>query len=287
MVAVSDVKPNPLNPRLDLDVSDILESVKSNGVHTAILVNKDFVTYRGHRRTIAARAAGLTEIPAIVFDDTKLSEGEKYELLLDHSGEKPLNKAEAFRAIQHFFLLGYGELAVIRKAYAILNLAFGAPSSDKLAEARIVAERQHENADEAESKVIETKHRGTVQHMKRLALLPSMVADEYCKTWSGKPSLITQNDVKTLDKVWNELWKADPSVKRDNPPASFVDKFEEIKLVNASKDSEEAGSLKKRTNAEIQDMLKACEDAKVRLTLQWVLGEGSRQTFIDSIKKLG
>lgn len=285
MIDKHKCQPNPLNPRRDLDTTDIDPSVREKGVMSPIMVNQDYVVYRGHRRLIAIMKTAHEQIPCIIVDDTKMSDTEKFDLLLDHSQEKPLSKSESYIAIKEFFRLGYGEVAVIKRCYSILNLAFGAPSPEKIAKAKAEAIATHDDPDRAEEQVLITKHRGTIQNMKRLAMLPDMVAEEYLKAWQGNNSLLTQKDVLILAKLWDELVKADASITRQNPPQVFTDKVAELMAINETPDEGGEKKAVKRTKADIEDMMKACEDVKVRLTLAWVLGDSTRESFLKSIKE--
>lgn len=61
---------HPDNPRSDLgDLTELAESIRNVGVLQPVTVRREVGGWRliaGHRRTAAARLAGLTEIPAIV-----------------------------------------------------------------------------------------------------------------------------------------------------------------------------------------------------------------------------
>ena len=73
-IRLSDIEPNPRQPRQDFDpiaLEDLAQSIRENGVITPITLRKTGDTYQiiaGERRWRASRLAGLTEIPAIVLD---------------------------------------------------------------------------------------------------------------------------------------------------------------------------------------------------------------------------
>lgn len=73
-VDLSEVKPNPYQPRKTFDeksLSELADSIKQQGLFQPILVRKALIGYEiisGERRTRAAKIAGLTDIPAIVYD---------------------------------------------------------------------------------------------------------------------------------------------------------------------------------------------------------------------------
>ena len=251
---------NPLNPRRDFDTTDIDADVREFGVKEPMYINQEGLLYKGERRLTAVSKTNHQNVPVIIVDDSKWTDTEKYNFILDHSESKPLSKAEAYNAVKQLIRLGYGQTAVIKRCASVLNQAFGYPSKEKIASAKTEAVNCHEDPDRAEEEVIKTKHRGTVQNMERLASMPDFVAKEYVKAWQGRQSLISQKDVLILSKLWDELWKADPSVKRDEPPKVFVDKFEELKAVNNEPESDVAKKVAKKTKAEIENMMKACEN---------------------------
>jgi len=277
---------NPRNPRRDFDTTDIDASVREHGVKDAVTVNQDGMLYKGERRLTAISKTNHDMLPAIVIDDRNLTETEKYEIILDHSESKPLSKSEAYNAVQELIRLSFGQTAVIKRCASILNQAFGSPSKEKIASARAEAVNCHEDPDRAEEEVIKTKHRGTIQNMERLASMPDFVAEEYVKAWQGRQSLISQKDILILSRLWEELWKADPTVKRDTPPQEFVDKFTELKAVNAEPEVPGEAKKAKKSKAETENMMKACENAFVRKTLSWTLGDITEQAFLSDIKSL-
>lgn len=74
MVAVESLQPNPNNRPVvtkEAAFKDMVASVKAVGIIQPILIRKDgdgWMIVAGHRRTVAAVAAGLKEIPAIVIE---------------------------------------------------------------------------------------------------------------------------------------------------------------------------------------------------------------------------
>ena len=59
--------------RKDLgDISSLTDSIKEKGILQPVTVNQDFILLAGGRRIAAAIAAGLTKIPALIRDQTKM-----------------------------------------------------------------------------------------------------------------------------------------------------------------------------------------------------------------------
>ena len=97
-VAVSEVKPNPYQPRKVFDdekIQELAHSIQQHGVFTPILVKKTIKGYElitGERRLRAAKLAGLKNIPAILmdFDDQQMME----IALLENIQREDLNAIE-------------------------------------------------------------------------------------------------------------------------------------------------------------------------------------------------
>lgn len=73
MIAVTEIKPNPNQPRRIFKSSDLQElsaSIKENGILQPLIVTKDkdkgFVLIAGERRLRAAKNAGLEKVPAVI-----------------------------------------------------------------------------------------------------------------------------------------------------------------------------------------------------------------------------
>jgi len=75
-VNVSDLRPNPYQPRKKFDeeaLKELSESIKEYGIIQPIIVRKSIKGYyivAGERRARASKLAGLTKIPAILRDFT-------------------------------------------------------------------------------------------------------------------------------------------------------------------------------------------------------------------------
>lgn len=119
-LSLDKITPNPLQPRQAFDESglhELAESFKSQGVLQPILVKqKDdiFVLIVGERRYRAAHIAGLTDIPAIIVEDT--DEGNMLQIALVENLQRedlnPLETAEAFRKLMDDAGLTQNQLAV-------------------------------------------------------------------------------------------------------------------------------------------------------------------------------
>ncbi len=112
-LAISDIRPNPSQPRQDFDetaLDELAESIRAKGVLQAILVRPDpkksgkYQIVAGERRWRAAKRAGLARIPAVVRD---LDELELLEIGIIENVQRtdlnPMEEAEAYGALMKRF----------------------------------------------------------------------------------------------------------------------------------------------------------------------------------------
>jgi ParB family chromosome partitioning protein len=103
------ISANPHQPRSAMDpaaLAELAASIKIVGVLQPILVRPDpadagrYQLVAGHRRTAAARAAGLTSIPAIVRADTTDETQAEWALIenIQRADLNPIERAKAYRA---------------------------------------------------------------------------------------------------------------------------------------------------------------------------------------------
>ena len=105
-IRLSDIEPNPRQPRQDFDpaaLEELAQSIRENGVITPITLRKTGDTYQiiaGERRWRASRMAGLHEIPAVVLD---VDENTAYALALIENLQRedlnPMEEAEGYRRL--------------------------------------------------------------------------------------------------------------------------------------------------------------------------------------------
>ena len=105
-IRLSDIEPNPRQPRQDFDpaaLEELAQSIREDGVITPITLRKTGDTYQiiaGERRWRASRMAGLHEIPAVVLD---VDENTAYALALIENLQRedlnPMEEAEGYRRL--------------------------------------------------------------------------------------------------------------------------------------------------------------------------------------------
>ncbi len=120
MIPVSDIKPNPYQPREKIDeesIRDLVNSIKEKGIIEPIIVkrfNNQYILAAGERRFRAAQLAGLKEVPAIIRD---LSEQELLEIglieNLHRENLNPVEEAMAYEQLSRKFGLTHEEISRI------------------------------------------------------------------------------------------------------------------------------------------------------------------------------
>ena len=83
------------------DLTELTESIRQNGMRQPIILNSDNEIIDGHRRMIAAKAAGLVEVPVFYADD-KID--EKTSQMIAGIFQKNLNPVEEGKAFAQYIL---------------------------------------------------------------------------------------------------------------------------------------------------------------------------------------
>jgi ParB family chromosome partitioning protein len=119
-IPVDLIAPNPRQPRRNFDpgeLSELADSMREHGVIQPLIVSNDrqregYVLIAGERRLMAAREAGLQEVPAIL---READDQQRLELALIENVQRadlnPLEAAEAFRQLSEDFNLSHEEIA--------------------------------------------------------------------------------------------------------------------------------------------------------------------------------
>jgi ParB family chromosome partitioning protein len=117
-IAISQIEPNPLQPRTVFDptrLEELATSIKANGIIQPLLVRRKGAQYElvaGERRLRAAKIAGLTEVPAIVQDYT---DNRLLELALVENIQRedlnPIELAQALERLTREMNLSHEEIA--------------------------------------------------------------------------------------------------------------------------------------------------------------------------------
>lgn len=107
-IKIEDLFPHPNNPRKEIgDVDELAASIKTKGIMQNLTVvpraEGGYTVIIGHRRTVAARKAGLTEVPCII---AELTEAEQVQtMLLENMQRSDLTvyeQAQGFQMMMDF-----------------------------------------------------------------------------------------------------------------------------------------------------------------------------------------
>lgn len=119
MINVGNIIPHPDNPRKDVgDISELTESIKKNGIMQNLTVipagDGKYMALIGHRRLAAAKAAGLTEVPAKIVEG--LSHREQVGIMLEENMQRTdLTVPEQAYGFQMMLDLGETEDSIAEK----------------------------------------------------------------------------------------------------------------------------------------------------------------------------
>jgi ParB family chromosome partitioning protein len=109
-VSVSEIRPNPYQPRKEFDtaaIEELMQSIKEHGIIQPLIVRKSikgFELIAGERRLRAAKKAGLKKVPVVVktYTDQQVMEIALIENL-QRENLNPIEEAEAYeKLIQHY-----------------------------------------------------------------------------------------------------------------------------------------------------------------------------------------
>ena len=140
-VPLTHLDPNPFQPREVIDpvaLADLVASIKSSGVLQPIIVRQvgeRFVLIAGHRRSEAAKQAGLHAVPAVVRNDSTEEQQAEWALMenIQRQDLNPVERAKAYRNYIERFNLTQAQAAqrlgedrtVIANFLRILDLNLG------------------------------------------------------------------------------------------------------------------------------------------------------------------
>lgn len=119
-VSVTDIEPNPYQPRRDFDeeaLADLEASIREKGVLQPVVLNRmapdAYHLIAGERRWRAARRAGLDTVPAIVHEIDSAQELMELALIenIQRENLSPIEEAEAYQALMSQHLLTQEEIA--------------------------------------------------------------------------------------------------------------------------------------------------------------------------------
>lgn len=117
-IALSEIKPNPFQPRRVFDqekIDELAQSIREHGIFQPIIVkrvNNGYIIVSGERRYRAAHRVGLNTIPSIIrqYEESKVAEIALAENL-QRENLTPIEEAEAYKVVMNHLSLTQTELA--------------------------------------------------------------------------------------------------------------------------------------------------------------------------------
>jgi ParB family chromosome partitioning protein len=118
-ISISELRPNPYQPRKHFDesaLSELMESIKQHGIVQPIVVRRSIRGYEiaaGERRFRAAKLAGLEKVPVVTrsFDDEQMMEIALIENL-QREDLNPMEVATAYQKLMTHLSVTQEELAI-------------------------------------------------------------------------------------------------------------------------------------------------------------------------------
>ena len=236
MLKISDLRPNPYQPRKVFDeesLNELAESIKQHGIFQPIIVKKSIKGYEiiaGERRVKASKMAGLTEIPAIIkdFNDTQMMEIALLENL-QRENLTPIEEANAYKKLQETLKLTQEELAKrlgksrshITNMIGLLNLPNDiqkeiSTNNISMGHARVLSKL--ENQSQQHELVEKIVHDGlSVRELEELTKEPTII-----KTNPQKTKKVSNNKFQYLQEELSEKLGTKVSIKKNKIEISFV-----------------------------------------------------------------
>lgn len=120
-IGLEHIHPHPNNPRKELgDLTELVKSIEKNGIMQNLTVipqegkSGEYITIIGHRRSAAAKMAGITEVPCRVVED--MSKKEQMATMLEENMQRSdLTIWEQAQGFQMMLDLGETEETIAEK----------------------------------------------------------------------------------------------------------------------------------------------------------------------------
>lgn len=117
-ISIDSIRPNPHQPRKTLNenaIAELASSIKSSGVIQPLIVRKvegGYELIAGERRWLAAKLAGLAEVPAIIRDVDSFTQAQMALIEnIQREDLNPIERAQGYRTLMDQLGLTQAELA--------------------------------------------------------------------------------------------------------------------------------------------------------------------------------
>lgn len=114
-ILISEIKPNPNQPRKEIDQEKLLElasSIKAHGILQPLIINGNYELIAGQRRLEAAKLAGLKRVPVAIRTG---KESDNLEMSIIENVQRedlnPIEEAEGYQSLIQKFGLAQNEVA--------------------------------------------------------------------------------------------------------------------------------------------------------------------------------
>ncbi len=118
-ISIDQIDENPAQPRQNMDsdaLSELAHSIRTHGILQPVLlipVGQRYQLVAGHRRTAAAKSAGLLTVPAIIRADTTPEQQIEWALIenIQRQDLNAIERAKAYRAYVERFSMTHSQAA--------------------------------------------------------------------------------------------------------------------------------------------------------------------------------
>lgn len=260
LIGIDKLVPHPDNPRGELgDLTELAESIKTSGIMQNLVVvpntEDTYTVIIGHRRTAAARIAGLTELPCVITEMTPTEQVST--MLLENMQRNDLTVYEQAQGMQMLLDLGETQTSIAART--------------GLSNATVSRRLKIASLDKKRFKEAELRG-GTL--------------DDYLKVSEIK-------DDKTRDKLTeligtsNFNWEYGQAIKKQNLKDKMPLIKKEMKAIGAVKDDNAhtwSGDWVKVTDVSITDFAEGCLTDKAKKQGEYVWNI-SYDTTVNLLKK--
>lgn len=253
-INLEHIHPHPENPRKELgDLTELVESIKKNGIMQNLTVipmeqEGEYMAIIGHRRSAAAKLAGITEVPCRIIEGMSLKE-QVSTMLEENMQRNDLTIFEQAQGFQMMLDLGETEEGIAEKTgfsrstiRRRLNIAKLDP----------VLLKKKEQDDSFQLTLKDLYELDKIEDVKTRNKILNEAASSRDIAWKAKQAAIEEKRKKAVSALIPKL--EEKGVKKAPKSAEnerWSGKWEEIKGFELDKDIPEEISYKAKKNDEL------------------------------------